>query len=141
MSNRPNRTHIEHVKNPDKILLPTRNLVLITLRMDEPGEWIPFIVLDYLPLNLGHSSTVEDISEWITRYVHYWSGSRSKMSNCVEEGLTELVQSSALQFPVEDLAHIAARPPKVDVILVVGHRVLDDGNWSSSSHSTEVKLT
>ena len=59
MHNETNQTHIEHVKNPDKVLLPTRNLVLITLRMDESGERIPFTLLNYLRLDLGHGSAIE----------------------------------------------------------------------------------
>jgi hypothetical protein len=46
------------VKNPDEILIPTSDLVLITLREDESGECIPFTPLDDLPLDLGHGSGV-----------------------------------------------------------------------------------
>ena len=52
--NKTNRAHIEHVKNPDKVLLPTRNLVPIPLRMDKPGEWIPVTLFDHPSLDLGY---------------------------------------------------------------------------------------
>ena len=59
MLNRIHRTHIEHAKNHNKVLLPTRNLVFIPLGVDESGEWIPFTLLDDLPLDLGHRTAIE----------------------------------------------------------------------------------
>jgi hypothetical protein len=35
---RLNQTHIEHLKDPDQILLPTRNLVLVVLGEDESKD-------------------------------------------------------------------------------------------------------
>jgi hypothetical protein len=66
-----------------------------------------------------------EVGKWITWCTHYWSGSRSQLSDRIEDGLIELVQLSSLQFPVEYLECITASPPEVEVILVVGHRVLD----------------
>ena len=76
--------------------------------------WIPATVL-------GSRS----ISKWNTRRVEYWSGSRSQIPNRVEDRLVEFIQLSPLQSPVEHLTYITASPSKFDVILIVGHGVLD----------------
>lgn len=52
-------------------------------------------------------------------------GSRGQISDRIEDGLVEFVQSSPLQSPVEYLAHISAVPAEVDIVLPVRHRVLD----------------
>ena len=39
--------------------------------------------------------------------------------------MVESIQSPTLQLPVEHLAYIATSPPEVDVVLIVGDRVLD----------------
>ena len=129
MHDRFNRTYVKDVKYPDEILLPTGNFVLITLGEGEPIERLPFTLFDDLPLDLGQSSAIENenenIGKWITFGARWGSGSRSQLSNRVEYGLVDLIQLSSPQLPVEYLAYIAASPPKVDVILIVGHRILD----------------
>ena len=52
-------THIEDVKDPNKVILPSGDLVLIDLRMEHSGEHIPFFLLNDLPLDLGHGSGIE----------------------------------------------------------------------------------
>ena len=53
MANKSNLTYVEDVKDPDKILLPRSNLVLITLGEGESMYRIPFALLDDLLLDLG----------------------------------------------------------------------------------------
>ena len=57
--NRIDCTHVKDVKDPDKILLPSRNLLLIALREDESGYYIPLALLDDLLLDPGQSSAIE----------------------------------------------------------------------------------
>jgi hypothetical protein len=59
MSSRANGTHVEDLKDPEKVLFPTRNLVLISLRADESGDRIPFALFDDLPLNPGQGSAID----------------------------------------------------------------------------------
>jgi hypothetical protein len=47
------------MKDPDKVLLPSRNLILVALREDEPGERLPFTLLDDPLLDIGHGSAIE----------------------------------------------------------------------------------
>jgi hypothetical protein len=56
---RVQRTHIEDMKDLDKVLLPSSNLILITLREDEPGECIPFTLLHDLPLDPCQGSAIQ----------------------------------------------------------------------------------
>ena len=53
-------------------------------------------------------------------------GSRGQISNRIEDGLGEFIQPSSLQSPVEGFTYTGARSPKLKVILVVGHRILDN---------------
>ena len=47
------RTYIEGPKDPDKVLLPNRNLVPIALGDDEPEKCIPVTLLDHPYLDPG----------------------------------------------------------------------------------------
>jgi hypothetical protein len=49
------------VKNPDKVLLPSGNLVLIALCEDEPEYCTPFTPLRDLPLDPRQGSTVQTL--------------------------------------------------------------------------------
>jgi hypothetical protein len=68
------------------------------------------------------------------------SCSRSQISNRIEDGLIKFVRSLPLQPPVEYLTHIPAIPPQINVILVVGHGVLD-GCESKASQRSRGKRT
>ena len=58
MTNRTGWTHVKYVKDSDKVLLPSGNLVLVTLRENESGDRPPFTLLGDLPLDLGHGSGI-----------------------------------------------------------------------------------
>jgi hypothetical protein len=60
----------------------------------------------------------------VNRHVYRLSGSRSQVSNRIEDGLVEFVQPFPIQSPVKYLTHVTAVPSKVDVILIVGPGVL-----------------
>jgi hypothetical protein len=53
------RTHVEDLKDPDQVLLPSRNFVLIVLGEEESEDRIPFTPLDDLPLHLCQGSAIE----------------------------------------------------------------------------------
>ena len=59
------------MKDPDKILLPNCNLVLIAFGEDESVDDIPFTLLDDLPLDLAQSSAIETVCQWIALHSHY----------------------------------------------------------------------
>jgi hypothetical protein len=46
------------MKDPEKFLLPSSNLVLIALREDESENCAPFAPPIDLPLHLGHGSAI-----------------------------------------------------------------------------------
>jgi hypothetical protein len=116
------------VKDPKKFLLPSSYLVLIALREDKSEDYVSFALLAHVPLHLDHGSAVGTlVSGLVARRPHRWSDSRSQISDRIEGGLVEFVQLFPLQSPMEHFAHITAIPPKVDVILIVGHCVLDSG--------------
>jgi hypothetical protein len=49
------------VKDPDKVLLPSSNLVLIAFGEDESINCIPFTLFDDLALDLGHGPAIEKL--------------------------------------------------------------------------------
>jgi hypothetical protein len=110
------------VENFEEVLFPSRNLLLIALREDESGHRISFTLLDDLPLDPRQGSA---IGKWIARRAYRWFDSQSQISDRIQDGLVELIQPSPLQSSVEHLTHVTASPPKVDEILIVGHRVLE----------------
>ena len=59
MPNRTDWTHVEEVKDPVKILLPSANLVLIALCKDQSGDSTPFTLLDDLLPDFIHGSAIE----------------------------------------------------------------------------------
>ena len=66
------------------------------------------------------------IDKWAAWSAQYrWSGSHSQLSDSTEHGSVEFFQLSPVQSPVQGLTHFTAGPPKIDVVLIVGHRVLD----------------
>ena len=60
--------------------------------------------------------------------MHPCSSSRSQGPNRAEDGLVEFIRSSPLQSFVERLAYFSAGLSKLSVILIVGNRVLDNGD-------------
>ena len=88
------------MKDPDKVLLPSRNLVLVAPRENEPGSCIPFTLLDHLPLDPSHRSAVEMIRKCITQRGHCSFDSRGQISNRIEKGPVEFIRLSPLQFAV-----------------------------------------
>ena len=91
MSNGTDRTHIEDAKDPHKVLVPSRDLVPIAFGEDESVDGIPFTLLDDLPLDLGQSSAIENVSQRVTLGAYYRPGSRSEPSDRIEDGLVELI--------------------------------------------------
>ena len=47
------------MKDPDKVLFPSGNLVLITLRVDESEDGFPFTLLDDISMDLGQGSAIK----------------------------------------------------------------------------------
>jgi hypothetical protein len=63
------------MKDPDEVLLPSRNLVPIGFGEDESVERVPLALLDNLPLDLGHGSKIEPsvsrpLAAWSTCLTH-----------------------------------------------------------------------
>ena len=57
------------MENPDKVVPPSQNLVLIAFRVDNSRDCAPFPVLDNLPLDPGHGSTIEvSVSKSLSAY-------------------------------------------------------------------------
>jgi hypothetical protein len=47
------------MKEPDKVLLPSSNFILVVLREDESEDCILFALLADLPLHLSHGSAID----------------------------------------------------------------------------------
>ena len=121
---RVNRAHVEDLKDPDEILLPSRDLILVVLGEDESEDRPPFTPFCDPPLNLRQGPTIERSVNGLLG-VFRCSGSRSQGPNRTEDGLVQFIRPSPLQSLVERLAYFTASLPNFNVILIVGHRVLD----------------
>ena len=124
MHNRTHLTHIEDMKDLEKVTPPSNNLVLVALRVESPGGYVPLALLDDIPLDLGHcpamkTSASGSLGMRICRF-----GSRSQLFNCTYYGLAECIQLGPFQSPVKSLTDLTASPSEVDVILINSHRVL-----------------
>ena len=84
-------THVEDMKNSDKILFPTCNLILVAFGEDESVDCTPFSLLGDLPLHLVHGPAVGAWGKYTARRKDCRPGSRSQLSNCIEDRLVELV--------------------------------------------------
>ena len=62
------------MKDPQKVLLPSSNFVVITFGEGELVDRIPFALLDDLPLDLIQGPAIESVGKWITLRAYYWSG-------------------------------------------------------------------
>ena len=69
-----------------------------------------------------------DIDKLVTWHKNHLSSSRGQLSDRPEYRLVELIQSSPIQSPVKSLTYFSAGQSKIDVIPVVGHRVLGGVN-------------
>jgi hypothetical protein len=63
MPNQASRTHVEDVKDPDKVLLPGDNLVPIASGEDESVDNISFPPFDHLPMYLNHGPVIENVGK------------------------------------------------------------------------------
>ena len=89
------------MKDPDKVLLPSCDFVLITFGEDESVDRIMFTLLDDLPLDRDHGSVIVGQRLLVGDFgAKCRFGSRSQLPDRIEDGLVELIQLSSLQFPV-----------------------------------------
>ena len=105
---------------------PSGELVLIVLRVETLGNPSPLFVLDGVSMDLGHSSVMRTSAHGTLNVRICRSDSRSQLTDRTHDGLAECTRGRPLQPPVENHTHLTTGPPKVDVILIVCHRVLGD---------------
>jgi hypothetical protein len=85
------RTHIEDLKDPHKVLLPTTNLILVVLGEDESKYCTPFTPLDDLLLHLYQGSAIEtSVSRSLGVHITGFD-SRIQVPNCIEDGLVDFI--------------------------------------------------
>ena len=116
---------MEHLKDLRESLPPSGNLVLIVLCGDDPGSCTRLTQLEDLPPDLGHGPAIETSVSGSVGIRIQCCGSRSQTSNRIEDGLVELIRLSPIQSQVECLTYTSASPPKLNIIPIFGHRVLD----------------
>lgn len=58
MSTRTGLTYIKYVKDPDEIIFPSTEYILVVLRVQESGGCVSFPQLDDILLDVGYSSLI-----------------------------------------------------------------------------------
>ena len=48
---------------PDRALIPSHNLILITLHKEEPGQYVSFGLFVHIPLHPDHGSMIIVVSK------------------------------------------------------------------------------
>lgn len=73
------------------------------------------------------SATVLRLRVWksVAQRTHHWLNSRRQLLDRPQHGLAEFTQSSPIQTSVKSFTYTSTRQPKVNVILFVGHGVLN----------------
>jgi hypothetical protein len=90
----------------------------------ESSDWIPFALLDDLPLDLRQRATIEGLVSEMFRTDHHWSNSRRQLIDCLAYGVVEVFQQLPVQPPTEGGANVSAGQPKFNTVLLVCHRLL-----------------
>jgi hypothetical protein len=88
---RTDRTYIEDLKDPHKVLLPTRDLILVVLGEDESEDCTPLTPLDDLPLHLYQGSAIETSVSGSLGVPITGFGSRIQVPDCIKDGLVDFV--------------------------------------------------
>lgn len=115
--------------------LPSSDCVLVTLRMEESGGYVPLAPFDGLPPNLLHSPAIaEDILVGGFEMHIVWLNSRRQLIYRVTHGLTEIGQFLSIDPPVKRSADVSAVEPKFKEILLVSHRILDTCKFGADRH-------
>ena len=92
--------------------------------MEKPRDRVPFPFLDDLPLDPPQRATIECIVSEVFQTVHYWLNLRRQPFNRLAHRVIKVFQQLPVQPPAEGGTDIGAGQPKLDAVLLVGHRLL-----------------
>ena len=93
--------------------------------MDKSRYSIPPAPFDDLLLYFRDRPAIESMVGGRNRSVYYRVNSRHQLIYRIARGLAEVVQLLSIHSPVEGFADIGTGQPEFDVILFIGHRVLN----------------
>lgn len=94
--------------------------------MEEPGNGVALTVFGDLSLDLRNSSTTSSVGKPPpVRAAGSTLNLRRQLTYRLARGPTEVAESLPTHSPIERSAYIDAGQPKVDIILIAGHRILD----------------
>ena len=99
-------THVEDLKDPIQVRLPTRNLILVVPRAKESRDAAPLTLFDDLLLDFRDGPVIESKISGRTRDVYRWFDSRRQLIYRLAHGLTEVVQLLSIHSPLKGSADI-----------------------------------
>ena len=113
------------MEDPNKVVPPSGDLVLIDLRVKDSGGHISLFLLDDFPLDIGYGSAKgASISGSLGVHIVGMAHVRSQLADRAKDRPAERIQPCSFQSPVESLTHFTASPSQVDIISIICHRVL-----------------
>ena len=92
--------------------------------MDKLRDWVPFTLLDDLPLDFRQRATIKDLVSEVFRTDRHNLNLRRQLFDCLAHGVVEVFQQLPVQSSAEGSTDVGAGQTKFDAILLVGHRLL-----------------
>ena len=118
------RTHVEDLEEPVQVRFPRRNRVLVTPGVDKSSEPVSFASFDNPPLYLCNGPTIPSTISGRAVYMYRWPDLRCELIYRVAHRFAEIAQFLPAHSLLKGFAYIGAVQTKIDIVLIVGHRVL-----------------
>ena len=100
-------THVEDLKDPIQVRLPTRNLILVVPRVKKSGDAAPPTLFDDLILDFRDGTVIESAISGRTRDAYRWFDSRRQLIYRLAHGLTEVIQLLSIHSPLKGSTDIS----------------------------------
>ena len=101
-------THVEDLKDPIQVRLPTRNLILVVFRAKKSRDTAPPTLFDDLLLYFRDGPAIESVISGRTRDVYRRFDSHRQLIYRLAHGLTEVVQLLSIHSPLKGSTDISA---------------------------------
>ena len=118
-------THVEYLEEPIQVRFPRRNHVFVTLGVNKSNKPVPFASFDDPLLDFFNSPAIASTVNGRAGDVYRWLNLRCKLIYCVACRLAEIIQFLPAHSPFKGCAYIGAGRTEIDILLIVGHRILE----------------
>ena len=100
-------THVEDLKDPIQVRLPTRNLILVVPHKKKTKDAAPPALFDDLLLYFRDGPAIESAINGRTRDVYRWFDLRRQLIYRLVHGLTEVIRPPSSHSPLKGSTDIS----------------------------------